>query len=143
MPVHREPQGLIRRNGQDVTAPEEGFPVDIAGRCELTLDGTVYDTVCLMDLGEYNEGVASEQYLDREGRTVLWRRFNRDDWALDRYGKKWSELLPDNKQITINGVKYVHWYGLPLCPLREMHYSAVKTALYLFSRRDGIIRADT
>lgn len=110
MPVHREPQGLIRRNGQAVTAPEEGFPVDIAGRCELTLDGTVYDTVCLMDLGEYNEGVVSEQYLDRDGRTVLWRRFNRDDWALDRYGKKWSEILPDNEQITINGVKYVHWY---------------------------------
>ena len=110
MPVHREPQGKIRRKGTAVTAPAGGSPVDIVGRCELTLDGTAHDTVCVMDLGSYNEGVVSEQYLDRGGRTILWRRFNRDDWAADRYGKKWSELLPGNEQITINGVKYVHWY---------------------------------
>ena len=41
---------------------------------------------------------------------MLWRRFNRDDWAIDRYGKPWSALLPDNEQITVNGQRYVHWY---------------------------------
>ena len=79
-------------------------------RPRVTLDGAVYDTVCLMDLGMYQEGVVSEQYLDRSGRTVLWRRFNRDDWALDRYGKRWSELLSENERIAVNGQTFVHWY---------------------------------
>ena len=109
-PVHREPQGKITRKGPAVSAPEGGCLTDVAGRCELTLDGKTYDTVCVMDLGSYNDGTVSEQYLDRGGKTILWRRFNRDDWATDRYGKNWSELLPGNEQITVNGQKYVHWY---------------------------------
>ena len=49
--------------------------------------------------------------MDRNGRTVLWRRFNKDDWAIDRFGGKlWSEKLPENEQITVNGETYVHWY---------------------------------
>ena len=109
-PVHREPLGLIRRTGQTVEAPEAGNVMDLVGRCALTLDGITYDTVCLMDLGMYAEGIVSEQYLNREGRTVLWRRFNRDDWALERYGKRWSELLPENERLAVNGRTYVHWY---------------------------------
>ena len=109
-PVHLEPRGKIRRSGSVLTT-EEGKPfIDVAGRCSLTLDGTVHETVCVMDFGMYEEGMISEQYLDRQGRTVLWRRFNRDDWAMDRYGKKWSELLPENEQLMVNGQRYVHWY---------------------------------
>ena len=51
-----------------------------------------------------------EYYLDHSGRTVLWRRFNRDDWALNRYGQRWSEKLPNNERLTLNGDTYVHWY---------------------------------
>ena len=109
MPVHLKPQGKITRMGDHVTA-EPGVLMDIAGRCDLTLDGVVHDTVCLMDLGMYMEGIVSEQFLNREGQTVLWRRFNRDDWAAVRYGKKWSELLPENERITVNAERYVHWY---------------------------------
>jgi hypothetical protein len=84
--------------------------MDVVGRCDVTLDGKKQDTVCIMDLGMYEEGMVSEQYLDRDGHTVLWRRFNRDDWAMEHYGKKWSELLPENERIVINGETYVHWY---------------------------------
>ena len=109
-PVHLEPSGKIRRNGTVLTTGEEKAFIDVAGRCDLTLDGVLHDTVCVMDFGMYVEGIVSEQYLNREGRTVLWRRFNRDDWAMDRYGKKWSKLLPGNERISINGQCYVHWY---------------------------------
>ncbi len=108
-PTHLEPRGSITRKGSAVTAAKDAL-IDVAGRCELTLNGEVHDTVCVMDLGMYNEGVVSEQYLDRDGRTVLWRRFNRDDWAVERYGKKWTELLPENERITVNGEPCVHWY---------------------------------
>ena len=109
-PVHLEPGGKIVRKGDVITTADEKAYMDVVGRCSLTLDGTVYDTVCLMDFGMYYEGMISEQFLDRNGRTVLWRRFNRDDWAMDRYGKKWSEMLPENERLTVNGQTYVHWY---------------------------------
>ena len=36
-----------------------------------------------MDIETYNCGVVSEQFLDKDGKTILWRRYNRDDWAID------------------------------------------------------------
>lgn len=54
--------------------------------------------------------VALEQYIDKNGKTVLLRRYNQDNWAINHYKKKWSELLPDNDQLIVNGEIYVHWY---------------------------------
>ena len=68
------------------------------------------DTVCVMDIQCFNDGIASEQYLDKHGRTILWRRFNKNDWAYKRYGKLWTETLPQNEKLIINGETYVHWY---------------------------------
>lgn len=104
------PKGDIRRTGAAVTCADKEFLLDIAGRYTVTINGRSYDTVCVMDIETYNCGVVSEQFLDRSGRTVLWRRFNRDDWAIGRYQKPWRELLPDNERLTVNGVTYVHWY---------------------------------
>lgn len=103
-------KGDIRRAGTMVTSAKKDFLLDIVGRYTVTIGGRSYDTVCVMDIETYNCGVVSEQFLDRDGRTVLWRRFNRDDWAIDRYGKTWSELLPENDRLTVNGTTYVHWY---------------------------------
>ena len=107
--IHPTAKGLIRRDGAAYTAPAEGV-LDVVGRCDLTLDGRTTDCIAVMDLSAYVEGVASLQFIDRNGRTLLWQRYNRDDWELARYGKRWSELLPDNERIAINGVTYVHWY---------------------------------
>ena len=84
--------------------------VDIVGRYRVTINGRTYDTVCVMDIGHFNHRIAIEQYLDQNGRTILWRRFNKNDWAFSRYGKLWTELLPDNERLTVNGETYVHWY---------------------------------
>ena len=109
--VNLRPKGLLNRDGNCIigTIPRE--VVDVVGRYRVTIAGKSYDTVCVMDIECYNEAVASEQYVDQNGRTVLWRRFNRDDWAIDRFGgKPWSEKFPDNERLTINGETYVHWY---------------------------------
>ena len=108
--VELRPKGDIVRRGSEITTADKTFLLDITGRYTVTVNGKRYDTVCVTDCYTYNDGVVSEQYLDRNGRTVLWRRFNRDDWQLEHYGKPWSELLPDNERITVNGVTYVHWY---------------------------------
>ena len=107
--IHPTARGLILRNGREFTAKQDGV-LDVVGRCDLMLNGKTTDCIAVMDLSAQEEGVASVQFIDRDGRTLLWQRFNRDDWALDRYGRRWSELLPENERITINGTTYVHWY---------------------------------
>lgn len=102
-------KGDVTRNGNAVTAANKKYLLDIVGRYNVEIGGRSFDTVCVMEIWEY--GAATEQYLDKNGKTVLWRRFNRDDWTWERYGnKKWSEILPENERITINGNTYVHWY---------------------------------
>lgn len=63
-----------------------------------------------MDIETYDEGVVTEQYIDKNGKTVLWRRFNADDWKYDVYKQFWSEKLPKNETLLINDKKYIHWY---------------------------------
>lgn len=103
-------KGDIRRSGTTVTSADKDFLLDIVGRYHVAIAGKNYDTVCVMDIETYNNGVVTEQFLDKNGKTVLWRRYNRDDWAFDFYHKKWSEQLPDNDRLTVNNVTYVHWY---------------------------------
>ena len=109
--VDLHPKGLLHREGSCITGTIPREVVDVVGRYRVTIGGKSYDTVCVMDIECFHDAVASEQYVDQNGRTVLWRRFNRDDWATERFGgKPWSEKLPDNERITINGETYVHWY---------------------------------
>ena len=109
--VDLHPKGLLHREWNSVTGTIPREVVDVIGRYRVTIGGKSYDTVCVMDIECFNDAVASEQYVDQNGRTVLWRRFNRDDWAIDRFGgKTWSEKFPDNERLTINGETYVHWY---------------------------------
>lgn len=105
-----KPKGDITRSGSTVIAKDKTFLLDVVGRYAVTINGKTYDTVCVADCYTYQDGVFSEQFLDRNGRTILWRRFNRNDWQAARYGKPWTELLPENERVTVNGTTYVHWY---------------------------------
>ncbi len=108
--VNLSAKGLLIRDGRTINGHTDKETVDIVGRYSVTIGGKTYDTVCVMDIQCFNDGVASEQYLDQNGRTVLWRRFNKNDWANKRYGKLWTEMLPENERLTVNGETYVHWY---------------------------------
>lgn len=108
--VELRPKGDIVRRGSEITTANKQFLLDVVGRYTVTIGGKSYDTVCVMDCETYDSGVVSEQYLDKNGRTVLWRRFNCNDWQHESYGKPWTELLPDNERISVNGVTCVHWY---------------------------------
>lgn len=109
--VNLSVKGDIIRNGSEITAADKPFLLDVVGRYEVKIGGKSYDTICVMDIETYDGGLVSEQYLDKNGRTILWRRFNRNDWAKDRYKKNWTEILPENERITVNGEVYVHWYN--------------------------------
>lgn len=109
--THLSPKGVLRREGNIITAREiKKENLDVVGRYAVTINGKTYDTVCVMDVLAFDDAMATEAYLDCHGRTVLWRRFNKDDWAFHRYQQKWTEKLPDNERLIINGETYVHWY---------------------------------
>lgn len=83
----------------------EGY--ELIGRYEITLNSVTYDTMAMISV---MDGILVMQYLDKNGRTVLFRRFNRDDWQSSRRGYRWTEKLPESERLTVNGDTYVHWY---------------------------------
>ena len=104
-------KGKIIEKDAQIVAQNTDQLCDIVGRYIVTMNGKEYDTVRVVSLDSYyGEYVCCEQYIDANGRTVLWRRFNRNDWNIDKYEKPWSEQLPNNETLTINGETYVHWY---------------------------------
>lgn len=108
--VQLKQKGIVRMDGDKISSEKRDFLLDIVGRYKVEINGKEYDTVCVVDLWQYEDHVVSQQFLDKNGKTVLWRRFNRDDWAFSRYKKKWTEILPDNERMTVNGELFVHWY---------------------------------
>ncbi len=111
-PTHRKEEGIIKQTDEGLVFLAENDVSDLVGRFSINFNGIVYDTVRLIDYQTYgdNEGMLCEHYLDKNGRTILWRRFNKNDWANKRYGKLWTEMLPENERLIVNGETYVHWY---------------------------------
>lgn len=101
----------IVRDGSIITCAEKQYPIeDVVGRYTVTVGENKYDTICLFCVHPSDSKIVTEQYIDKDGKTVLWRRFNRNDWGFGRYGKLWTELRPENECLTVNGDIYVHWY---------------------------------
>ncbi len=100
-------KGFIQRKENQIQYFDKTHLLDIVGRYNITIFNKIYDTVCVMEI---TDDIAIEQFLDKNGKTILWRRFNRDNWAIENYKTKWSERLPENEQLIINEIPYVHWY---------------------------------
>ena len=110
-PVCRHAEGVITESLGGLHFSSEHDVSDIVGCYTVTINQKRYETVRLIDYQNGSSGgMLCEHYLDPNGRTILWRRFNKNDWAFSRYGKLWTELLPDNERLTVNGETYVHWY---------------------------------
>lgn len=101
-------KGIVKRNGDNIISDTKAM--DIVGRYVVEINGKTYDTVCLIDVETYDDNVVTEQYIDQNGRTVLWRRFNANDYKFEKYNQLWSEKLPENEKIKVNNKIYVHWY---------------------------------
>lgn len=106
--THLFPLGIMKRDGNKISVDSDKHIIDVVGRYTIHINNQEYDTICKMEY--FENGTITEQYLDKNGRTVLLRRFNKNDWAFSHYKKPWTELLPDNERLTVNGETYVHWY---------------------------------
>lgn len=86
---------------------------NLCGRYEVTIGNRTYDTALLVTFHQ-DDKVMTLRYLDladkANSKTVLWRRYNSDDWAMKTYKQNWSEKFPTNDKVYINGELYVHWY---------------------------------
>lgn len=111
-PIQLRQRGIFQKTRDGFQMADTDWPLDIVGRYAVTIGEKCYDTICVMDVSCYDSGVVSETYLDANGRTILWRRYNRDDWAFHHFGQRWTEKLPDNERLSINGDIYVHWYDI-------------------------------
>jgi len=108
--IHMKRGGIITLDGDKYTHADTPWLIDIVGRYTVEINGKSYDTVLVTDIETYNSGVVSEAYLDSKGRTILWRRFDSEERTVKRYGQLWSERLPENEKLYVNGRLYVHWY---------------------------------
>ena len=110
--IHLKQKGEIERNGDKVVTKGDQEVMDVTGRYKVSINGKAYDTICLMDIGAYDENTISEQYIDRNGRTILWRRFNKNDdrWLFDGFEEADRDKLTHNEKLTVNGQTVYHWY---------------------------------
>lgn len=108
--THRIPENKIKQTPEGLVIGEDDIS-DIVGSYKVIFEGKVYETVRMIDFqNTANGGMLCEYYIDKSGRTVLRRRFNQNNWAFKRYGKKWTEQLPENERLMVDGEIYVHWY---------------------------------
>ena len=85
---------------------------DVTGRFEVTVGTRTFETVRITYIETDADGtILCEYYVDANGRCVLDRRFNADDWKISYYKKNWREKLPENEVICVNGAPFVHWYS--------------------------------
>jgi RNA polymerase sigma factor (sigma-70 family) len=105
--IHQEAKAVaVINNDGSITVSKEEC-ADIIGRYNVKIDSRSFDTVAILEICE---GIMTILYVDKNGRTVLFRRYNRFNWKTDRYKALWTDKLPDSEVLIVNNEKYVHWY---------------------------------
>jgi len=105
--IHQEAKGVAVLNKDDTITIAKEECADIIGRYDVKIGSRSFDTVALVEICE---GIMTILYVDENGRTVVFRRYNRFNWKADRYKALWTEKLPNSEIIVVNNEKYVHWY---------------------------------
>lgn len=105
--IYQESKGIVTINDDgDLIVSKENIP-DIVGRYIVEINNRKYDTVAIVSL---DSGILVFQYVNQEGKTVLFRRFNKDDWKHELYKQKWTDKLPCSDTVQVDNDTYVHWY---------------------------------
>ena len=105
--IDQKAKGIATLNADSTMTITKEECADIIGRYKVEMNGRSYDTVAIV---EVCEGIMTILYVDQNGRTVIFRRYNRFDWKQDRYKALWTDKLPNSEVLNVNGDKYIHWY---------------------------------
>ncbi len=118
-PRRVEDRGEFRRRPDDsLQWSPAGDPAQVsgAGAFRVAIGDRTFTCLRVFDVGDEpsEKGTLVEAYLDSEGRTVLFRRYNGRLWAVGGGGgydgPPWEERFPEHARIVINEVTFVHWY---------------------------------
>lgn len=96
-------------NSTDISMKSEQFTIG-AGVFDVKVGDKTFECLRVLDRWENSPRILIENYMSREGRSILFRRYNHPVWKLERYGQRWDEKLPTANRISINGEEYIHWY---------------------------------
>jgi hypothetical protein len=105
--INQEAKGIARINADGTITVDKEECADIIGRYTVNIGSRSFDTVAILEICE---GIMTILYVDQNGRTVLFRRYNRFNWKLDRYKMLWTDKLPESEILIVNNDKYVHWH---------------------------------
>ena len=81
-----------------------------AGVFEVSIGGEKFECLRVIDKSKNNSKVLVEHYINRNGRTILFRRYNHVEWKKDKYKQLWSDKLPNAQRLFLNNEMYIHWY---------------------------------
>lgn len=82
---------------------------EYVGRYTITMNGKEYDTVLVVNVSGIEDGVVTEEYLDLNGNSILFRRFDRGTLSRVQGEACFSEYLPNSERIFVNGDEFVLW----------------------------------
>ena len=69
--INQTAKGVLQRNENIINGFSGAEVLDFVGRYTVTIGGKSYDTVCVMDIMSEKDGIAIEQYLDKNGKTYV------------------------------------------------------------------------
>lgn len=77
--THLKARGFIKKSGKLIEWIHRSEYSDVVDACRVTVSGKSADTVLIINVSSADEGIITEDYVDRNGCTVLFRRFDRSD----------------------------------------------------------------
>lgn len=81
-----------------------------AGTFDVSIGETTVQCLRVMECTLSERSNLIEAYLNKSGRALLMRRYNGLSWQIKADQKSWDQRLPGQPILTINGVRFVHWY---------------------------------
>jgi hypothetical protein len=111
---------IIRNEKGEYSTDYDG--VLVCDRCNVKIGGKGFDCIRVIDVTwaiDRNKSILMEAFINKEGRTILARRYNAPMWNVTEQNEEsipWTKRLLDSNTIVINGITFVHWYD-SLCHL--------------------------
>lgn len=108
-PLLIQARGMIHKQGDSITFADDGVLSDAVGRYTVAMNGKEYDTVLVVNVSSLDQGILTEEYIDLEGNSVLYRRFERGTNSRVPGEPCFKEYLPDSERVFVNGEEFVLW----------------------------------
>ena len=77
---------------------------------EITLNGFTHSCLRVIQRTSDIKDILIESYIDKNGNTILFRRYNSQNFIFRNEKINWKKVYPESHIITVNDEEYIHWY---------------------------------